>query len=208
MFAADSSSERATSILDYQNTCSNFIIDISKDYMDWVDRYNLDKSETHDRKSRIESIVNTTNEWIYKYADTIKKVDLVMNDGVNKMAESTAGYPFQFEVIVDNCKRYVIHDLSQKLLLRLITAPRPFRKARIGKYQKDQVLLVNSSSPVSYKLSEDSVSGGDLLDDYIVIDTENCLKNDLISVTAVVEEFNQEGDVTESRGLSTLILLI
>ena len=32
MFATDSSSERATSIEDYQNTCMDFIIDIRKDY--------------------------------------------------------------------------------------------------------------------------------------------------------------------------------
>ena len=37
MFASDADSERATSIEDYQNTCSNFIIDLSKDYKDWID---------------------------------------------------------------------------------------------------------------------------------------------------------------------------
>ena len=46
------------------------------------------------RKNRnISNIVKTTNDWIWKYGTTIKKVDIVMNDGVNKMAENTAGYP-------------------------------------------------------------------------------------------------------------------
>ena len=31
MFASDTASERATSIEDYQNACTNFIIDISPD---------------------------------------------------------------------------------------------------------------------------------------------------------------------------------
>ena len=86
MFAADSASERATSIEDYQNTCSEFILDISKDYEDWVDRYQLGEMETARRKSQIEAIVRTTNAWISKYGTTIKKVDIIMNDGVNKLA--------------------------------------------------------------------------------------------------------------------------
>ena len=95
MFAADTGSERATSIEDYQNTCTEFITDISRDYMDWVDRYQLGEQETARRKAAIRSIVKTTNDWIVKYGNTIKKVDIVMNDGVNKMAENTAGYPFK-----------------------------------------------------------------------------------------------------------------
>ncbi|HZT34667.1 MAG TPA: hypothetical protein VFA15_02015, partial [Nitrososphaera sp.] len=94
MFASDAGSERATSLLDYQTTCADFISDISKDYMDWVDRYTLGEAETSRRKSAIASIVKETNEWIFAHADNIKKVDVVMNDGVNKMAENTAGYPF------------------------------------------------------------------------------------------------------------------
>ncbi|MGI0024175.1 MAG: hypothetical protein ACREA4_03390, partial [Nitrososphaera sp.] len=66
MFASDSGSERATSIEDYQNTCTEFITDISKDYMDWVDRYQLGEQETSKRKSTINSIVKTTNDWIMK----------------------------------------------------------------------------------------------------------------------------------------------
>ena len=46
MFAVDGGSERATSIEDYQNTCSEFITDISKDYKDWVDRYQLIEEES------------------------------------------------------------------------------------------------------------------------------------------------------------------
>ena len=52
MFATDSSSERATSIEDYQNTCMEFIIDISRDYKDWVDRYELSNDEITKRKNQ------------------------------------------------------------------------------------------------------------------------------------------------------------
>lgn len=206
MFATDTGSERATSIEDYQNTCTEFITDISRDYMDWVDRYQLGEQETARRKAAISSIVKTTNDWIVKYGNTIKKVDIVMNDGVNKMAESTAGYPFNFDIFVNKMKRYTTHHVGE-IRMNIRAMPRPGRLARVGNYHKDQLLLVNASSPVNFSLSKESMKGADILDDYVIIDAKGCQKHDLISLTAVVEEV--EGDyVTESRGYSTLILLI
>jgi hypothetical protein len=206
MFATDTGSERATSIEDYQNTCTEFITDISRDYMDWVDRYQLGDQETARRKSVISSIVKTTNDWIARYGTTIKKVDIVMNDGVNKMAENTAGYPFKFDVVVNRLSRYTTHPVGE-VRLNVKAMPRPSRLARIGNYQKDQLLLISSSSPVNFTVSKESLRGADILDDYIIIDTKGCKRHDLISITAVVEEV--EGDyVTESRGYSTMILLV
>jgi hypothetical protein len=205
MFAADGSSERATSIEDYQNTCTEFITDISRDYMDWVDRYQLGEQETARRKATISKIVRTTNDWIAKYGSTIKKVDIVMNDGVNKMAENTAGYPFGFDIFVNRMSRYTLHPVGE-IRMNVKATPRPGRLARVGNYQKDQLLLVSSSSPVNFSLSRESMRGADILDDYIIIDAKNCQKHDLISLTAVVEEM-EDDYVTESRGYSTIILL-
>ena len=206
MFATDTGSERATSIEDYQNTCTEFITDISRDYMDWIDRYQLGDQETARRKSVISGIVKTTNDWIARYGTTIKKVDIVMNDGVNKMAENTAGYPFKFDVVVNRLSRYTTHPVGE-VRVNVKAMPRPSRLARIGNYQKDQLLLISSSSPVNFTVSKESLRGADILDDYIIIDTKGCKRHDLISITAVVEEV--EGDyVTESRGYSTMILLV
>jgi hypothetical protein len=205
MFSTDGASERATSIEDYQNTCCEFIIDISKDYMDWVDRYQLGEEETSRRKATINGIVKTTNEWIRKFGADIKKVDIIMNDGVNKMAENTAGYPFRFDVFVSRTSRYAMAPVGE-VRVNLKVTPRPGRQARVGNYQKDQLMLLNSSSPVSVALSKESTKAADLLDDYIVLDAKECKKYDVISLTVVVEEIN--GDyVAESRGYSTLILL-
>jgi hypothetical protein len=205
MFAADSSSERVTSIEDYQNTCREFIIDISSDYKDWVDRYQLGEQETVRRKTTINEIVRTTNDWINRFGSTIKKIDIIMNDGVNKMAENTAGYPFKFDVFVNQASRYTTHQLGD-VRLNLKAVPRPGRLARVGNYHKDQLLLLNSSSPVNFTLSKESMSGADLLDDYIIIDAKSCQRYDVISLTVVVEEVEKDY-VTESRGYSTLILL-
>jgi hypothetical protein len=206
MFATDSASERATSIEDYQNTCSEFIADISRDYMDWIERYQLGEQETARRKATINQIVKTTNDWIVKYGTTIKKVDIVMNDGVNKMAENTAGYPFQFDVLVKKMRRFTTHPLGE-VRVNIKATPRPGRLARIGNYQKNQLLLINSSSPVSFSISKESMNGADILDDYIIIDANNCQSHDLISLTSVVEEVEGEY-VTESRGYTTIILLM
>jgi hypothetical protein len=205
MFATDTGSDRTTSIEDYQNTCAEFIIDISKDYKNWVDRYQLSEEENKFRKGNIDNVINATNSWIFKYADTIKKVDIIMNDGVSKMAENTAGYPFKFEVYVNNVTRYTIHPVGDvKLNVRAI--PRNGRLVCIGNYHRDQLLLINSSSTVNFNVSTESLKGTDILNDYIIINAKNCRKNDVLSVTIVVNESNGNS-VTESRGYSTLILL-
>jgi len=205
MFTSDTGSEGASSVEDYQNTCAEFIADISKDYEDWVDRYQLSGEETKSRKAAIGSIVQTTNEWIYRYSDTIKKIDIVMNDGINKMAENTAGYPFNFLVSVNNMQRYTMESVGQ-VKLNVKATPRDGRLARVGNYQKDQLLLISSSSPVNFNFSNESLKGADILDDYLVIDASHCQRNDLISVTVIVEEMDQDYP-TERRGYSTLILL-
>jgi hypothetical protein len=205
MFASDTGSDRATSIEDYQNTCAEFITDISKDYKDWVDRYQLPEAENKSRKTTIDNIVKTTNDWIFRYADTIKKVDIIMNDGVSKMAENTAGYPFKFEVFVNNMTRYTIHPVGE-VKVNVRATPREGRLVRIGNYQKNQLLLINSSSSVNFSVSLESLNGVDILNDYVVIDAKNCQTYDLISTTIIVEESNGNS-VTESRGYTNLILV-
>lgn len=206
MFASDSGSERATSIEDYQNTCTEFITDISQDYLDWIERYQLGEEETARRKATINHIVKTTNDWIVKYGTTIKKVDIVMNDGVNKMAENTAGYPFQLDVLVNKMRRFTIHPIGE-VRVNIKATPRSGRLVRIGNYQKDQLLLINSSSAIEFSISKESRKAADILDDYIIIDANNCHRHDLISLTAVVEEVEDEY-VKESRGYTTIILLL
>ncbi|HEX6561656.1 MAG TPA: hypothetical protein VF016_06470 [Nitrososphaera sp.] len=206
MFAADAGSERATSIEDYQNTCTEFIIDISKDYKDWVDRYQLGEQETARRKGVIENIVKTTNDWINRFGTTIKKIDIIMNDGVNKMAENTAGYPFGFEALVLGKSRYTTHPIGD-VRINVKAMPRPGRLVRIGNYQKDELLLLNASAQMGFALSQESRKGADILDDYIIIDAKNCQRGDVLSLTVVAEEI-QDDYVTESRGYSTLVLLV
>ena len=206
MFATDSSSERATSIEDYQNTCMEFIIDISRDYKDWVDRYQLSNNEFTKRKKSIDSVVKTTNVWIQNYCNTIKKVDIVMNDGINKMAENTAGYPFEFEVYVNTEKRYVKHSIGT-IPLRVNAIPQEGRMIRVGNYSKSELFLIASSSPISYTVSKESMNTVDILDDYVTLDATKCERGNIISITIIVEEIKDDY-VSESRGYSTVIMII
>jgi len=206
MFATDSSSERATSIEDYQNPCTEFIIDISRDYKDWVDRYQLSEEETNKRKDSIDNVVAKTNNWIRNFCNTIKKVDVVMNDGISKMAEYTAGYPFELNVSVNSEKRYVKHERG-RIALRVNAIPQEGRSVRLGRYSKNELFLISSSSPVIPNVSEESMKDVDILDDYITLDASNCDKGGIISITVIVEEV-KDGYVSESRGYSTAILIV
>ena len=205
MFYSNADSERASSIEDYQITCADFITDISKDYRDWVERYNLNTEEAKSRKMAIENVRITTNSWIRSYGTSIKKIDIIMNDGINKMAESTAGYPFKIGVQVNGMIGYTHHPVGEiKVNVRAI--PRSDRIARIGNYQKDQVFLINSVYPIDFKVSPETRIGGDILNDFVLLNTKSCNTGDVISITIVIEEADAS-HMFEKRGFTTLILL-
>lgn len=204
MFASDRDSERATSIEDYQNTCTEFIQDISKDYRDWVERYHLPKDEEFQRISGIDDTVRKTNECIFKFGNTIKKIDIIMNDGINKMAEITAGYPFQIDVSSSSQKRYIIHE-KKSIKLNLRSYPRQKRRVRFCKYDKDNIFLLSASNKIDLKYSKTSFESSDLLDEFIVINPIQFDNEEVISITIKVEELENEV-VKESRGYTTLII--
>ena len=204
MFASDRDSERATSIEDYQNTCTEFIQDLSKDYLDWVERYQLPKNEQDQRNKEIADIVRKTNDWIFGFGNTIRKIDIIMNDGINKMAETTAGYPFQIDVSSSNQKRYIIHE-KKSIKLNLRSFPRQQRQVRICNYDKDNVFLLSSSNKIDVKYSMTSFDPSDLLDEFIIINSNQSNDEEVISITIKVEELENEV-VKESRGYTTLLI--
>jgi len=202
MFGADFESERATSIDDYKITCIQFIADISDDYKDWVDRYNLAEEESNFRKNAIEQVVKTTNEWIGKFGDSIKKIDIIKDDGINKMAEFTAGYPFEFMVNVDNQSRYVHHQSGQ-IKLNVKARSRENRQVKISHYSRDQFVQILSSANVSVNESLVNFSPKEVLDDFVILDASACKPSDVISITITTEEVSDNLGI-EKRGLTTL----
>jgi hypothetical protein len=205
MFASDTDSERATSIQDYQNTCTEFITDLSKDYKDWIDRYKLQISEENNRKAKIDEIVKMTNNFIFEFGDTIKKIDIIMNDGINKMAENTAGYPYQFNILVNNSSRYIIHD-KKPIKISIKAFPRPGRKIRLCDYDKNQIFLTSSSNPVEFNYSDTSFEPSDMLDDFILVKPKKLDQADVVSITIKTEEIENDS-VMDSRGYTSLIIM-
>jgi hypothetical protein len=205
MFASDNDSERATSIEDYQNTCTNFISDLCKDYKDWIVRYKLSKNEENFRNAKIDEIVKLTNEFIFKFGDTIKKIDIIMNDGINKMAENTAGYPFKFDIFVNNNSRYIIHD-KRFIKISLQAYPREGRQIRLCNYDKAQIFLINSNNPIDFNYTSTSFESSDLLDDFILIKPKKFDSSDVISITIKAEEVENNISV-DNRGYTTLIVI-
>jgi len=199
----DEGSERASSVEDYKVTCMQFITDICGDYIAWVDYYKLPKDEDKKRRAQIHAIVERTNEWIAKIATTIKGVDIVMNDGIQKMAENTAGYPFQVGVFVNNMSGYAlakpgIIDITVKAI------GREGYKVKLGWHQKDKRFLISSTSPVVIDESNISDEDFDLLDLHLKVDARKCQPRDVISFTVVVNE-TRDGQEHERRGMTTII---
>ena len=205
MFASDTDSERATSIQDYQNTCTEFITDLSKDYKDWIDRYKLQISEENNRKAKIDEIVKMTNNFIFEFGDTIKKIDIIMNDGINKMAENTAGYPYQFNILVNNNSRYIIHD-KKPIKISIKAFPRAGRKIRLCNYDKNQIFLTSSSNPIEFNYSDTSFEPSDMLDDFILAKPKKLDQADVVSITIKTEEIENDS-IMESRGYTSLIIM-
>lgn len=203
----DEGSERTDNVDDYKVTCMQFIKDISNDYLAWVDYYKLLPEEDKRRRDRIFATVERTNEWIAKVATTIKGVDVVMNDGIQKMAESTAGYPFQIGVFVNNTSGYSmakpgIIDITVK------SVGREGRKVKIGWHQKDKRFLISSTGK-NVIIDEENVIDveSDFLDLRLKMNAAGCQQRDLISFTTIVSEIMDDQEV-ESRGMTTIIHII
>lgn len=201
----DEGSERASSVEDYKLTCMQFIKDISNDYLAWVDYYKLAREEDEKRRKRIHGIVERTNEWISKVATTIKGVDVVMNDGIQKMAESTAGYPFQMGVFVNGLSGYVLAKTGM-ITANIKASGREGRKVKLGWHQKEKRFLVSSTCNVVIDESNLTEQESEMLDLQIKMDAEKCHSRDLISFTVIVcETLNMQEQ--ERRGATTIIHL-
>lgn len=199
----DEYSERATSVEDYKVTCIQFIKDISGDYLAWVDYYKLPEEEDKKRRSQIHAIVERTNEWIAKIATTIKGVDVVMNDGIQKMAENTAGYPFQIGVFVNNMSGYTLAKPGM-VDINIKAVGREGSKVKLGWHQKEKRFLISSTSPVTIDESNIPETDSDLLDLHLKMDAQKCQVRDVISFTVVVIE-TKDGNEYERRGMTTII---
>ena len=202
----DENSERAANVDSYRITCIDFIKDISQDYLAWVDRYKLPEEEDKKRRTEIATIIERTNEWIAKVPQTFKAVDVVMNDGIQKMAEATAGKPFQIGVFVDKKSGYTlakpgIIDVNVK------AAGRENSKTKLGSHTKEQRFRIESTGKAFFDETNVTEDESDLLDINLKLNAEECKQRDVISFTVIVSEM-QNGMEYDRRGVSTVIHIV
>jgi len=202
----DENSERAPNVDSYRITCIDFIKDISQDYIAWVDRYKLPEEEDKKRRTEIAAVIERTNEWIAKVPQTFKAVDVVMNDGLQKMAEATAGKPFQIGVFVDKKSGYTLAKPGI-IDVNIKATGRENNKAKLGVHAKDQRFRIESTGKAYFDESNIPEDEYDLLDINLKLNAEGCKQRDVISFTVIVSEM-KDGIEIDRRGVSTVIHIV
>ena len=199
-------SERTDNVTDYKRTCIDFIEDISGSYLEWVDYYKLPKDEDTKRRKEIASIIERTNTWLAKIPQSIKAVDVVMNDGIQKMAEATAGKPFQIGVFINQKSDYTmaepgIIDVSVK------ASGREGRKTKLGFHHQNERFRIETTGKAFFdetNLPEDEFA---LMDVHLKLNTQECTQRDVVSFTVIVSEM-KDGIELDRRGLSTVVHIV
>ena len=202
----DDASLRTTNVSDYKITCIDFIKDISNDYFAWVDYYKLTEEEDKNRRNGITSTIERTNEWIAKVAQSIKTVDIVMNDGIQKMAESTAGKPFQIGVFINGKSSYTlakpgIIDVNVK------AAGRKGRKTKLGFHFKNDRFRIESNCDAYLDETNLPDQEFELMDLHLKLHAENAKQRDVISFTVTVSEIENDVEI-DRRGLTTIVHVV
>ena len=202
--------ERTSNVTDYKRTCIDFIEDISGSYFEWIDYYSknkqIDENEDKKRRTEISAIVEKTNTWLAKVPMTIKAVDVVMNDGIQKMAESTAGKPFQIGVFINKISEYTmakpgIIDIHVK------ASGRDGRKVKLGSHAQDERFRIESTGKVFFDEENNPENEFDTMDIHLKLNASKCVQRDVISFTVIVSEM-KDGNEYDRRGLSTIIHIV
>ncbi len=202
----DDASLRTTNVNDYRVTCIDFIKDIANDYFAWVDYYKLPEEEDKRRRAGINSTVERTNEWIAKVPQTIKAIDVVMNDGIQKMAESTAGKPFQIGVFVNGKSSYTITKPGI-IDVNIKAAGRKERKTKLGFHFKNDRFRVESTCDAYLDETNLSNQEFELMDINLKLHAEKAKQRDVISFTVTVCEIENDVEL-DRRGLTTIVHVV
>jgi len=202
----DEASLRTDNVNDYKVTCIDFIKDISNDYYAWVDYYKLPEEEDKRRRAGIKATIERTNEWIAKVAQTIKAVDVVMNDGIQKMAECTAGKPFQIGIFVNGKSSYTLAK-PEVIDVNIKATGRKGRKTKLGFHFKSDRFRIESTCEAFIDEVNLPDHEFELMDIHLKLHAENAKQRDVISFTVTVCEIENDVEL-DRRGLTTVVHLV
>ena len=129
-----------------------------------------------------------------------------MNDGIQKMADATAGKPFQFGVFVNKKSEYTmakpgIIDVHVKSI------GRDGRKTKLGFHHQSQRFRIETTGKVFFDETNIPENEFDILDLHLKLDASQCKQRDVISFTVIISEM-KNGVEFDRRGLSTVVHIV
>ena len=202
----DDASLRTDNVDDYRRTCIDFIEDISHDYESWVDYYKLPEDEDKRRRAGICATITRTNDWIAKVAQSIKAVDVVMDDGIQKMAEATAGKPLEIGIFVNHKSGYT--ETNPGIIdVNVRGVGREGRKMKLGFHFKDNRFRIASTCNAYINEENLPVEEVENMDIHLKLYAVNAKPRDVISFTVTLCEMQDDVEI-DKRGVSTIVHLI
>ncbi|PBO85446.1 MAG: hypothetical protein COA77_03715 [Thaumarchaeota archaeon] len=202
----DDASLRTDNVDEYRRTCIDFIEDISHNYEEWIEYYKLPEDEDKKRRAEVHAIITKTNKWIAKVAQSIKAVDVVLNDGIQKMAESTAGKPIEIGVFINQTSSYT--ETKSRIIDIVVKASgRKGRKTKLGYHFKNDRFRVESSCKAYFDETNLPEQEFEMMDIHLKLYAEKAKQRDVISFTVTVCEMENDVEI-DRRGLTTIIHLV
>ena len=101
------------------------------------------------RRNEIAAIIEKTNTWLAKVPTSIKAVDVVMNDGIQKMAEATAGKIFQIGVFINQKSEYTMAKPGI-IDVHIKSVGRDGRKTKLGFHHQSDRFRIESTGKVFF----------------------------------------------------------
>ena len=129
-----------------------------------------------------------------------------MNDGIQKMAEATAGKPFQIGVFINKKSEYTmakpgIIDVHVKSI------GRDGRKTKLGFHHQSQRFRIEATGKAFLDETTLPENEFDSLDIHLKLDASQCVQRDVISFTVIISEM-KGGVEYDRRGLSTVVHIV
>ena len=136
----------------------------------------------------------------------LQKLPRPLNDGIQKMAESTAGKPFQIGVFVNGTSSYTMTKPGV-INVNVKAAGREGRKTKLGFHFKNDRFRIESTCDAYLDESNLPKEEFDLMDINLKIHAEKAKQRDVISFTVTVSETENDVEI-DRRGLSTIIHIV
>ena len=129
-----------------------------------------------------------------------------MNDGIQKMAEATAGKPFQIGVFVNQKSDYTMAKPGI-INVNVKASGGEGIKTKLGFHHQSERFRIETTGKAFFDETNMSEDEFDLMDINLKLNAQECKQRDVISFTIIVSEM-KDGIEFDRRGLSTVIHIV